>query len=1360
MNPPDRPSLSPEAQALLARRAAIPKETLPAGLTGGPLSYEQLTQWFFAYLHPDSAVFNLPKVLDLEGEFSLTAAQASLAFLVDRHAALRTTFHLDGAEPDQRVQPARAVEWTVHDCRQLPSVDGSATVASLLEADAGRPFDLANDQLIRATVLQLSDRAWRLQVTFHHIAFDGWSNGIFLAEFAAGYRAAVVANPAQPEPLEVQVADLASAQRSPDAAAAQLEDGNYWRGKLHGVPPLELPTDYTTVEPSRHLGDVHRQELPIGLWAAIATLARGTGSTPFGVAATALAVLVARRAGQSSCMLGILTSGRERRGSEALIGNFARALPLVVDLTDAGSFRALLTQVHRAALEAQGHSRYPVQQLGTSISPGTGTTLRDLFPVQFNFRNYPFEIPDNLPGLTITGFSGPSRGSIAPFTFELIPHEHSAELALEFDPDLFSVRTAERWLDGLVTLLAAAVADPDGSIATLPLMGATEAGELAEWNATAADLEAGATLQSLFAKQAAATPDRVAVRAPEGEWRFRELNRESLRIAAHLRAEGIGRGSVVAVCMDRSLPLVAALLGVLRAGAAYLPIDTAMPRLRLTAMLEDAGVTLMLSGPGTPTDVGQSRWKVVPWDVPGPATPTDQAHASGPDDVAYVLFTSGSTGRPKAAVILHSGIVNHLCWMQRALPLTPEDRVLQLTTLSFDVAVWEFWAPLVAGAKLILAPPQAHRDPRALIQTLRTERITVVQFVPTMLRAVTDRGGFTELPALRRILCGGEELTWDLVQALRRQHGAVLVNLYGPTEASIHAAWWVVDRDVAPGPVPLGRPISNMRVEVCDLQGRLLPAGTFGELWVAGRGVGIGYLGRPELTAERFLPDPRFPGERRYRTGDRGRWRHDGVIEFVGRLDHQIKLRGHRIELGEIESRLRAIPGIREAAVLAQTLGSGEQGLVAHVEPGPGALLDPASIRGILRLDLPDFMIPSQVIVIAEMPLLPSGKINRAALRSAVIVPEMNDAAAPADAESTLEFTLKESWRRLLGVSEVDLDDDFFALGGHSLLAARMVDDLARGTGFRLPLAALFETSTIRTLLPRLLAGSYPNAPPAVHAVQTGADGRTPFFMLTGDLTGGGFFCREMVTTVDPGQPIYAIAPALPTDVPGHATIEGMARLHLADIRQIQPLGPYRLGGYCVGGLVAYEMARQLEQQGERAEVLILVDPGDPLRLDWLLHPLAVAASRSSAHRSGDPLGRLAYLKRRVKTLGQEPVWVQVRTLISYPFRRAARAIGRSTQGDPSIAEMDGTQDETDSLYARMNRHHSRAQFSYRHGKYRGALDIMLSTSRIHGPGGSGEAWQRIAPGAVIHESTAGHTEIVFRELPRFLATVLARLTT
>lgn len=1314
-----------------------------------PASHAQVRFWLLEQVAARGA-FTVPSAFRISGPVSPAFLQSALDRVSARHEALRTTFALEGEVLLQRVHPRLPIPLAEN---HLRGPDAQSSAEALLRRDADAPFDLATGPLVRARLIGLGDEQAWFCLTIHHIVVDEWSTELLLQEIGACYSAAVDGFDAVLPEVTLQPGDVAVWQRDRIAHGDADAALDWWRERLAPpLPVLALPLDRPRHAGTAQPGANVNLAIDGSTVERLHALAKRHATTPFVVSLAAYVAFLHRHTEQHDLVVGTSVAERGRPELQQVVGLLLNTLALRFELSPGLTFDELILRTRDVVLEAMAHQDVPfdylIDQLRPERLPGTSPVYQAAF-VFTRARGTGLE----LKGLTVEPLPA-IRPAEAKFDLTLLLDEHDDGMkgTIEYRADLLSTETAARMAGRMAVLFAALARHPDGAIETADLLPASERHLLLEeWNSTNHARDRSATLASCFARQAEATPERVAVSAADGTLRYRDLALEAARITRHLHDRGIGPGARVGVCMEPCLGLVPAIVGIIAAGAACVPIDPSNPPDRITTMLEDAGLSLILTGNGTPARLLEPPWETLAWNTPAKAdAPRRSPPVVGPEDPAYLLFTSGSTGRPKGVLLSHRGLVNHMEWMQREFPLGSDDAVLQKTTVAFDASIWEFWAPLLAGARLVMAPPGAHQDPQALIGLMRRDAITVVQVVPPMLRALLDSGEFPSLASLRRVFCGGEPLPADLVGRFHSLHNGVLINLYGPTEASIDTTFWVADRAHHETVIPIGRPISNARLYLLDRRGEPVPIGCTGELCIGGDGVALGYLNRPELTRERFVPDHFRPGHGQliYRTGDKARYRCDGMVECLGRLDDQIKLRGFRIEPGEIEAALHASSGVRLAAVTLQSGPNGEARLVAHVEPESGIGIDTSALRRDLKQRLPAYMLPSSLVVVPRIPLLASGKIDRGALASlsdgsADQPPEEGSASRP---DTTLEITLQAIWRRLLGVSFVGLDDDFFALGGHSLLAARMVDELERNTGFRLPLATLFEAATIRDLMPRLLTDAYPEADEEIRQIQTGTASTTPFFMLTGDLTGGGFYCREVAAAAGIEQPVYAVMPS-PPEIDAPATVQEMATAHLKAIRRVQPSGPYRFGGYCVGGLVAYEMARQLTAVGERVDLLLLVDPSDPDAHGWTTHWLAHALSRVSRRGKVARLDRLAYLKQRARAVNSLPLRQRVGTF--------ARAVGRMLH----LADTPSAAPRPDSRYERTMAHHSRAQHAYRHGRYAGRTDILLSAEAAVDPTRQLASWQRVAPGSVIHRSSSGHSDVVFNGLPQLLRELLERLS-
>ncbi|HEV2146962.1 MAG TPA: amino acid adenylation domain-containing protein, partial [Longimicrobiaceae bacterium] len=878
------------------------------------------------------------------------------------------------------------------------------------------------------------------------------------------------APPALP-PLRLQYADYAAWQRRRLAGERLAEELAWWRERLAGCPPLELPTDHPRPRALSGRGARHAFTLEAPLAAALRELARRERTTLFTVLVAGFQALLGRWSRQEDLAVATAVSHRPHRELEGVVGCFLNDLVLRADLSGDPSFRELLGRAHETVVGALAHQELPFERLVEELQPRRDLSRHPLFQAMVVLENAPIS-EVRLPGLTLRPL--PLDAGTARFDLTLSVVDGAAELeaTLEHSTELFTPETAARMADHLVRLLAGAAAEPELPLSRLPLAGEEERRRVLHlWNATEREYGGPALLHRLVEEQARRTPHAVAVESGGATLTCSALVRLAARLAHRLRRLGVGPEARVGVLCERSLELPVALLATLQAGGAWVPLDPDDPPERLALVLEDAAPTVLLAQERHAARL-QASCPVVLLDrleeeLSGePDTPP--AVEVAPEGLAYVLFTSGSTGRPKGAMNSHRGIANRLLWMQEALALGPDDRVLQKTPISFDVSVWELFWPLVAGARLVLAPPGEHRDPVALARTITEAGITTVHFVPSMLRAFLEQGAeaLAACAVLRRTIASGEALPRDLVERWHARVGAPLFNLYGPTEAAVDVSW----RRCPPGEegvVPIGRPVANTRLHVLDEHFEPAPPGVPGELAIGGVQVGRGYLGRPELTAERFVPDPFGPpGARLYRTGDLARWRGDGELEFLGRLDLQLKVRGMRVEAGEVEAALRACPGVREAVVAVREAGPGDGRLVAWIVP-EGEPPTAADLRRRLGGRLPAAMVPAAFVPLERLPTTASGKVDRGALPT----PPWWDAGEErqhAPPSTPAEELLAGLWGELLGTGRVGVADDFFELGGHSLLAGRLVARLRRARGVELPLRAVFEAPTLGELARRL----------------------------------------------------------------------------------------------------------------------------------------------------------------------------------------------------------------------------------------------------------------------------------------------------
>jgi len=994
----------------LARRlrslAGVPSSPMPRATREGrmPLSFAQQGLWFLHRLAPGSPVYNMPGLVRLPGSLDPAASRAALSAIVARHEALRTTFPTAGGEPYQEIGPAVPVPVPVVDLSALPDAEREAR--RLASEEGRRPFDLARGPLLRALLLRLGPEEQRLAVVLHHIVADGWSLGVLTREMSALLR-----GEALPE-LSVQYADYACWQRGWPAEILDRQLA-WWTGRLAGLTPLDLPTDRPRPAAPSFRGG--------GVSAALPALPRDRRATPFLQLLAAWQVLLHRLTGQSDVAVGSPVANRSRPETEGLVGLFANTLVLRTDLSEEPVFAGVLAGVREAALLAQAHQDLPFERLVSELAPERDLSRPPLVQVAFSFEEAlpPLDLGAGRQGGIEELHTGTSRLDL---WLRVEAGEEGWSARAEYAADLFDEATVRRWLGHLRTLLEGIA--PDVRISELPLLSPAEIAELTSWNRTAAEIPEE-PVHRLFLRQAEGAPDALAIAWPGGRLTYGELARRAGRLAGLLRARGVGPETVVALRMERSPEMVTAALATLLAGGAWLPIDPTNPAERARWILEDSGALLELTAL-LPDD----------GDVPSPA-------AFDPDLLAYVIYTSGSTGTPKGTELRHRGLSSLIAWHVRTYGLGPSDRTTLLAGPGFDASVWEIWAALTCGASLYVPPPETVLSPAALLAWMVEQRITV-SFLPTPLAEAVLAEPLSQDLSLRALLTGGNRLRLRPAPGLRFD----VINHYGPTESTVVATAGRVapEEEGTPG---IGSPVANTRVHVLDRSFRSVPVGVAGELCLAGEGLARAYRGRPELTAERFVPSSFGEGERLYRTGDLARWLPGGSLQFLGRIDQQLKIRGVRIEPGEIEAALKQCPGVREAVVVMR-----DDRLVAYCVPEQEPALVPEHLREWLRGKLPEAMVPAAFVPLAALPLTPAGKLDRRALPA---IP----AAAGTAPRTPLETLVAGVCAEVLGLDEVPRDVSFFDLGGSSLLATQVVTLLQEILPVELDLRQVLERPTV-----------------------------------------------------------------------------------------------------------------------------------------------------------------------------------------------------------------------------------------------------------------------------------------------------------
>jgi surfactin family lipopeptide synthetase A len=1022
-----------------------------------PASFAQQRLWFLDQVEGGSAVYNIPSAFRLTGSLDANALERALNQVVARHESLRTTFAAPDGIPAQVIAPALQVSLPVTDLRELPLAAREPEAMRIASAEAGHAFDLATGPLLRSRLVRLADDHHLFLLTVHHIVADGYSMALLFSELTTQYRGIRSGASQSLQPVTIQYADYVIWQREwLDSGVVEQQLG-FWRQQLSGeLPALALPTDRPRPALQTQRGDFLRIALPLDLTSALAEVGRQDGASLFMVLLAAFNALLHRYTSQEDILIGSPIANRDRVEIEQAIGFYTNTVVYRTDLSGEPTFRELLARVRRTALGVFANQDAPFEKVVDAVRPSRDLSHNPLFQVMFAVQKSP-DTALQLDGVDVRAMPVGSGTSKFDMLFELQEVPDGLVGMLEYNTDLFDRGTVERMVEHYRVLLEGIAADPSQPIAALPVLPPHEEQRvLEEWNATEMAVAGPSCVHELFEREATRVPTSVAAAFEGEEISYAALDRRANELANHLRTLGVGPDVLVGVCVERSIEMLAALLGILKAGGAYLPLDPAYPGDRLAFMIEDSGARILVTTDALLDELPPHGAHVVSLD--GDADRLAEAGDSRPstgvtgDNLAYTIYTSGSTGRPKGVQVPHAAVVNFLNSMRVAPGLTERDVLVAVTTLSFDIAGLELYLPLSVGARVVLASREVASDGMLLRELLAESGATALQATPATYRLLLDAGwkGSDTLKAL----IGGEAVPRDLVEVLVPRVRE-LWNMYGPTETTI---WSTIGRLEANTPVLIGRPIANTEVYVLDRNRRPVPIGVPGELYIGGAGMARGYLNRAELTADRFVPNPFRDGARLYRTGDLVRFVADGCLEFLGRLDFQVKVRGFRIELGEIEAVLAQEAAVRQAVVALREDRIGDKRLVAYVVYHAGESLTGSELRRHLRERLPDYMVPALVVELDALPLTQNGKIDRKALPNPFAQAVATDAAF-IPPRTPMEQFVADTWRDVLGVERVGVRDNFFELGGHSLLSVRALHRLEARIGRRLnPRAMMLQT--------------------------------------------------------------------------------------------------------------------------------------------------------------------------------------------------------------------------------------------------------------------------------------------------------------
>jgi amino acid adenylation domain-containing protein len=1077
-----------EILAFLRKSATTTAAIQPAPRDGPmPLSPGQERMWFLDQLDPGNPAYNVSRVIRLTGPLDVTILERSFNELVRRHEILRTTFSVVDGRPLQVIAPSLTLKLRRFDLRELPASQREADALRLASEQVLRPFNLDRGSLLRTVLVRWDEMEHFLALALHHTITDGWSTNVLLREVSALYRAFADGLSSPLPELPIQYADYAVWQRERlqgEELQAQLA---YWREQLSdSLPVLDLPTDHPRPPMPTYRGARESLHLSKSLTQALKTLSARENATLFMTLLAAFSALLHRYSGQEDIMIGAPISGRELVEVEGMIGFFLNTLVLRMDLSEAPSFRELLLRVRQTVMGAFAHQDFPFEQLLSELHPERSLSHTPLFQVLLVLRDPAvgrLKFPE-ITASTVAGASAEDSTSQSDLVLEAIDTERGLVLAFRYSTDLFEPATIARMLGHLETLLTSIVADADQPISRVPMLTSPERQQLlVDWNNTEVDFPTHRCFHELFEEQVERTPERVAVRCAGTQLSYRELNRRANRMARVLVEKGVDPDVVVAVLDERGIDLMTALIGILKAGGSYLPLDPRHPAQRHVQVLEQSDAALILanseSAPALSEALAQmgraARPEVLALESLGEQGENAEnlpLHCS-PGDLAYVIYTSGSTGVPKGAMVEHRGMVNHLYAKITDLELTEADVVAQTAAQTFDISVWQYLAALLVGGQVCIFRDEVTYDPPRLIAHVAREQISILETVPSVLQLILDEvadrdPASLDLSKLRWLIPTGEALPPELCRRWLSHYPSIpLLNAYGPTECSDDVTHYPIYQPPAKTVVnmPIGRPIANMRMYVLDRQLQPVPIGVPGELCVGGIGVGRGYLNDSEQTAEVFLKNPfeEEPGARLYRTGDLVRYLPDGNIVFLGRLDFQVKIRGFRIELGEIEAVLSQVPAVYEVVVLVKEGTGGDKRLVAYMVVDQNQAPEVSELRSFLRARLPDYMLPSAFVMLEAMPLTPHGKVDRRALPD----PDWSEhdfEHAFVPPRTGVEKALAGIWTEILGVERVGVLDNFFELGGHSLLAVQLVSYVRNSIQVELPLWTIFEAPTVAGL--------------------------------------------------------------------------------------------------------------------------------------------------------------------------------------------------------------------------------------------------------------------------------------------------------
>jgi amino acid adenylation domain-containing protein len=1154
-----------------------------------PITEAQQEVWIASKLSDmASCAFNESVAINFRGIFNIQAMQEAFHKIIQRHEALRITF--DSSGEFQYISPSIDFDIPVFDYSESTESHRKEKVYKILKEDVSQPFDLEHGPLFRTKIFKLSGNHHLMAITAHHAVCDGWSIDVLVKDLSTAYNILTEGRSDDRPPPAMQFSDYARWQEKNRDSSEALAVEKYWLNQFaDSIPVMELPTDRQRPPIKSFRGARETGVLDDAVYSQIKKLGGKNGATLFSTLLSVYIVLLYRLTGQEDMVVGVPAAGQSVVGSHDLVGHCTNLLPLRVQISGRETFKDLLGVVKKIVLDTYDNQAVTFGSLIKKLYQKRDQSRTILVSSTFNID--PAIHGMEFKYLDTEYVSNPRCAFQFDMGFNLIAYDKKLITECDYATDLFEPKTINRWIGHYHTLIANITKNEEQRIFEIPFLTEAERHQLLmEWNATSEEYPRDKTLAQLFEEQAGRTPAAAAVVCRGLELSYGELNSRVNQLAAYLRKIGVGPDSFVGICIERSLDMVVGLLGVLKAGGAYVPLDPGFPRDRLEFMLEDSTAPVLITQEFLAGDLPGYRGKIVcidsDWAKIASENPGNQATAGAPEDLAYVIYTSGSTGKPKGVKISQRAVVNFLYSMRREPGLTAEDTLLSVTTISFDIFGLELYLPLITGAKVVLAERDDAVDGTRLIKLMRESHASVMQATPATWRLLLQAGWEGEQSL--KIFCGGERLPQDLVATLL-DRCKEFWNLYGPTESTIWSTIYQVKSKE--DPILIGRPIANTHLYILDNVLQPVPVGVAGELHIGGDGLARGYWNRAELTAEKFIPHPfsEDPAAQIYKTGDLARYRPDGTVECLGRNDSQVKVRGFRVEPGEIESILNRHPLVMQSAVVVRTDQFGENQLVAYITPKNASVPGVSDLRQYLKELLPEYMVPSRFFSIETLPLTPNGKIDRNALPAIQDKIEGDSASSFVAAGDSLELQLTKIWESVLGVKPIGIMDNFFEIGGHSLLAARLFSKIEKAMKVKLPLATLFHASTVE-LLANVIRGKDWNANwSSLIPIQPG--GSKPPLLFVHGAGGNVLLYRELALHLGKDQPFYGLqAQGLDGKKPRYLRFEDMAAHYVKEARSLQPEGPYFLGGYCLGGTIALEMAQQLVSQGQEVALLAMVE--------------------------------------------------------------------------------------------------------------------------------------------------------------------------